>query len=366
MTIRIKKTLALVLSLIFIVQIFSTNLTAIALGERAAPYSAYQNNRFVFQRYSADKAKTVELQLLELTVGDEANAIVADESSANKVPASDEQWVLFKLNLKYVSGPEEELRAGDVFYNNQFSSDFYFSNSYVGLTPIDTGYFSKNLKDKDTDTKIYPGGNTVFYAAALFKKTVGNPMFRIRHADNTYSWFSTIASYVQPVAATGVKIYKGKKAVTSITVKKGKKQQLSVVVSPKKATQYVNWTSSNQYIASVSSSGKITAKGKGTVTITAKTQDGKQAKCKVKVVVPVKSVYIASSLYIKKGKSYKPYVSVSPYDANNKKVTFSSSNKKIATVNKKGKIKGIRKGTCRITVKSKDGGKKKKCKVIIY
>lgn len=69
-----------------------------------------------------------------------------------------------------------------------------------------------------------------------------------------------------------------------------------------------------------------------------------------------KSIYAKSSFTLK--------ATVSPSKATNKKITWSSSNKKIATVSSKGVVKGIKKGTVTITAKSHNA-KKATCKVTV-
>ena len=69
-------------------------------------------------------------------------------------------------------------------------------------------------------------------------------------------------------------------------------------------------------------------------------------------------------LVLKKGKKYKLKYTITPSKATNKKVTWKTTNKKIAKVSK-GKVKALKKGKCYIVVRTKDGGKKAKCKVIV-
>ena len=75
----------------------------------------------------------------------------------------------------------------------------------------------------------------------------------------------------------------------------------------------------------------------------------------------VKSVSVNSTkVTIKKGKTFKLKTYVSPANCGNKTVTVKSSNSKIATINSKGIIKGIKKGICKITVTARDGSQKSK------
>ena len=96
---------------------------------------------------------------------------------------------------------------------------------------------------------------------------------------------------------------------------------------------------------------------------TAKKTETKPAASKVKVI---KVGLNYSTIYLTKGKSKTLKATVSPSNATKKLVKWSSSNKKIATVNAKGKVTGKKAGTVTITVKATDGsGKKATCKVVV-
>ena len=96
---------------------------------------------------------------------------------------------------------------------------------------------------------------------------------------------------------------------------------------------------------------------------TAKKTETKPAASKVKVI---KEGLNYSTIYLTKGKSKTLKATVSPSNATKKSVKWSSSNKKIATVNAKGKVTGKKAGSAMITVKAKDGsGKKAICKVVV-
>lgn len=102
----------------------------------------------------------------------------------------------------------------------------------------------------------------------------------------------------QTISVTGVSLNK-----TSATIEIGKTVQLSASVKPDNATNKgVTWSSSNTEIAIVSDSGSITAKATGTAIITAKTNNGKTATCKVTVNAPAASFDV--NVYVNYAKSY--------------------------------------------------------------
>lgn len=144
----------------------------------------------------------------------------------------------------------------------------------------------------------------------------------------------------------------------------GKKYTLKPVVTPSNSQEKVTYKSSNTKIATVSSTGVITAKKVGKVTITV--QSGKQ---KATVTLTVKKApalkaikNVPTKKTITKGKTYtlKPQLYPSGAIA---KITYTTSNKSIATVDSKGKITAKKKGTAVITVKA--GKFTAKCKVTV-
>ncbi|MBQ6635064.1 MAG: Ig-like domain-containing protein, partial [Lachnospiraceae bacterium] len=161
-------------------------------------------------------------------------------------------------------------------------------------------------------------------------------------------------------------------AKTSLILNKGAKTALKVksIVPSDANNKAVTWKSSNTKIATVDAYGNVKAVAKGTATITATAKDGSgvKASCKVTVKVPVTKITLAkTSLILNKGvKTALKVKSVLPSNANNKAVTWKSSNTKIATVDAKGNVKAIAKGTATITATAKDGsGVKASCKVTV-
>lgn len=104
------------------------------------------------------------------------------------------------------------------------------------------------------------------------------------------------------------------------------------------------WSSSNQKVATVSRSGVVSARRKGTAVITARA-NGKSVSCRITVKNPTMRL-TKKSARIKKGKKVRIRVKATPKG----KVTYKSRNKKIATVSRKGVVKGRKKGVTKIRV----------------
>jgi subtilisin family serine protease/fibronectin type 3 domain-containing protein len=179
-------------------------LTNTAVGDRATPYSAWDNHRFTFQEYSWDNPKVVETQLMDIYTGEDANYIIEQENMFNAVPAYDEEWILMGFNLKYISGPEEPLYASDVIG----SVKSYFTTTGQNINPIATAAFSNQLYGYgEYDVQLYPGSESPVWYGILVKKTVGFPLVRIGTGYNNstyqtiYKWFSTDPYYYVPVTA---------------------------------------------------------------------------------------------------------------------------------------------------------------------
>ena len=208
---------------------------------------------------------------------------------------------------------------------------------------------------------------------------------------------STCKVTVKEVLVTKVTLNK-----TKVSLYVGNSVTLKATVSPKNATKKtVSWKSSNTKIATVSSSGKVTTKGTGTCKITA-TAGGKSITSSIKVaakptpkptptpkpkptetprptetpkpiVTPtpkptikasnVKSISMLSSLKLSVGDTKELSVTISPKDATNKKLTWSSTDVSIVSV-ESGKIICKKSGNATIVVTSANG-KKAYCTIVV-
>lgn len=152
-------------------------------------------------------------------------------------------------------------------------------------------------------------------------------------------------------------------------IAQGKRVTLKAAVYPNTATnKRIIWTSSNPKVATVNANGVVTVKkktGGKKVTITATTTDGSRVSASWKVTSMkgiVKKVKITGAKTVKAGKSLKLKANVTATKKANKKLQWTSSNTKYATVNAKGVVKTkktAKRKTIKITAMATDGSGKK-------
>ena len=114
---------------------------------------------------------------------------------------------------------------------------------------------------------------TISQDGLLTGKSAGAADLKVKADNGVYAMLRVVVSEPKP---TSVSV-----SPSSVTLTEGQSRYLTATVYPSNASQLVTWTSSNANIASVSSSGKVTAVKAGTVIITAKTSNGKSATCTV-------------------------------------------------------------------------------------
>ena len=156
---------------------------------------------------------------------------------------------------------------------------------------------------------------------------------------------------------------------TSLDLKTGDNTTLTATVNPESATNKdVTWISEKPEIAAVKG-GTVTAKAAGTAIIAVTTVDGaKTATCTVTVIpktVQVSGIQVQGSASVYVGGSTKLTATVTPTNATNQKVTWSSNNESVATVGTDGTVTAVSAGTATITVTTEDGQKTAACTVTV-
>ena len=176
--------------------------------------------------------------------------------------------------------------------------------------------------------------------------------------DSTKTW---IFPGGEVVRVTGVTL-----SESEIIVDKYETYQLVATVLPSGATEKsVTWSSSNENVATVDSNGLVSGVSSGNATITVTTVDGGYtAQCSVSVsdVIHVTGITLNKvSTQINKGVTELLVATVSPNDATDKSVTWSTSDSSVATVSSNGLVTAVSCGDATITVITTDGSYTAKC-----
>lgn len=164
------------------------------------------------------------------------------------------------------------------------------------------------------------------------------------------------------VSVTGVSV-----TPTSVTLGVGATQQLTPTITPNNATdKAVTYSTSASGVATVSSTGLITAASAGSATITVTTHDGSfTATCSVTVTAPIAVTGVSlnkPSTTIEAGQTETLTATVTPANASNKSVTWTTSDSDVATV-AGGVVTAKAAGTATITATTVDGGFTATCSV---
>lgn len=158
----------------------------------------------------------------------------------------------------------------------------------------------------------------------------------------------------------------------TLSLDEGATATLTATASPQTADDAVVWNSSDPAVATVDANGRVSAVNGGTAVITAASRERPtvvRATCTVTVtspVVHVTGVSLSSSsmdMYI--GDSRIIVATITPANAENKNVSWRSSDESVATVNSSGTVLARSIGTTTITVTTEDGGKTATCNVTV-
>ena len=176
----------------------------------------------------------------------------------------------------------------------------------------------------------------------------------------------TIASVQDPAATLQYRIVVIQ-PVTRITLTAPAKNvaiggtlKLEPAYTPANATmKRVAWTSSDRKIATVDENGVVTGVKRGNARITAIAADGSNVRANISVQVTQSAQMITldkTELTIDAGRNAALKATVLPKDTNNKKVVWSSSDERVATVTAGGRVNAISLGDCEITCTSEEVG----------
>ncbi|AZV57184.1 Ig-like domain-containing protein [Clostridium sp. AWRP] len=167
----------------------------------------------------------------------------------------------------------------------------------------------------------------------------------------------------------------------SLNLDGGASDTLTATVNPSDATDKgIIWSSSDEKVATVDKTGKVTALKAGKATITAASIDNTKhfvinytpqlATCAVTVTgdapsVPVAGITLDKTGTVAAGKTLQLNASVQPDNATDKNISWTSDKTDIAAVDKNGVVTGVKEGTATITATTEDGQKTAACTVTV-
>lgn len=284
--------------------------------------------------------------------------------------------VIFKndVEVKINGGVDENLNC--TFYANKNSKmeDYYnrlmdyakdeeinLNYNFVDISTVNIDSMIEAWQNGEEPTEPTTTSTTVTTATTTSTSTTQPSSSSISTPDEPVTETTTVptsTTETKPtvVKASGISLNTNKLALTRYGT--DVKEKLTATVTPNETTnKNVKWTSSNNKIATVDENGYVTAKGKGTVRITATTTDGSNLSATCTVTVKQMVTMIVNTMNINRGSNNvnrKLPVMVGN-NATNKKLSYKSSNPNAVTVNAKGQITAKKKGTATVSVKTTDG-----------
>ena len=288
----------------------------------------------------------------------------ADKDNASPVPGS--AFTLAENIIDKVSG-QAWFHSEEVERNKPAPSGVTLSQTELSLFVGDSKNLTANVAPTDA------GDNTVTWKSdnESIAKVENGTVTAVAPGQTTITATTNDAGRTASCKVTVTR------AVSAITLDKtevslfeGNSTTLKVTVAPDNASKKdLTWTSSDDKIATVDQTGKVTAVAPGEATITATAADGSgvTATCKVTVTRPVSSIELnKTDLPLFAGDSGTLTATVKPENAGKKDLTWTSSDDKIATVDQTGKVTAVAPGTATITAAATDGsGVTATCKVTV-
>ena len=301
-----------------------------------------------------------------LNVSDENLSKLDFKISNNKAYVAINPTASKKLLIK--SRQLEKLNTGQIVGVSGITLNKTALNLTIGASESLVATISpSNATNKDVEwTSSNTNVATVDTTGKVTGVSAGSATITVKTKDGSKVATCNVTVKNPVISVTGVTLNK-----TALNLVTGASESLVATISPSNATnKNVEWTSSNTNVATVDTTGKVKAISTGSAIITVKTKDGaKVATCNVTVKNPVISVtgvtLNKTALNLVTGASESLVATISPSNATNKDVEWTSSNTNVATVDTTGKVKGVSTGSAIITVKTKDGAKVATCNVTV-
>lgn len=262
---------------------------------------------------------------------------------------SDEYWGYVKKSQVVIPVSEISLEEELTYYEGE--------NGSLQATVLPENATEKRMKYQSSNTNVV----TVDEKGNFKAIGVGSAVITVTSLEDE-DIYAKCRMTVKPfIPVTGIMITPGE-----LDIEDGQIGDLSVKVLPKNASR-PDYTifSEDDSVIKVHHDGHYEAKKPGKTSITAITKEGSyKAECLVNVrSVPVKGIQIQSNMSVNIGDEATPTWFTTPRNASNRNVTWTSSNPKVATVDKRGRVTGVSLGTAVIQVCTVEGGYTASCQI---
>lgn len=310
-------------------------------------------------RVSSDDHADVSVQLVYGTIAFKENSGVLYVGSSRQLEATGE-------NCKDVTYASDNETVASVDENGKVTAKAA-GTAVITATSAAGKTAQYKLTVKTPSVKINVSSKTLYVkgspATVTLKATTAGVTGKVTYTSSKPSVATVAANGKVTAKAAGTAVITAKcgnyKATCKITVKKPSVKASAsaktvfvggtsqITVKKTGVSGKVTYTSSNKSVAVVSAGGKVTAKKAGTATITVKCGSYK-ATCKITVKKGSLKITSKTAVSVKAKKT----TAIKAAATSKAKITYRSSNTKVATVSSKGVVKGVKKGKAVIYVSS--------------
>lgn len=293
-------------------------------------------------------------------------------NNRGSIAASINNGILTPANTTATFKVEEGTTSGTYAFYDEFNEGYIYaassSRNYLKTSPDKTDDASFALTNTNGQVELAAQGSNT---RNILKYNNRDDIFSCYASDS----YSGVLPYL--FSKSGQLIYPDSISLPATAeVAINEQATLSVTFEPSNANKKVlDWSSSDNEVASITSSGRITGlkEGKTTITCSALKEDGTyaEASCEVTVkTIAVTGVSLnKSSAEVAPGKTVQLSATVSPTNASNKNISWSTSDASVATVSNNGLVTvnsdAVANQTAKITVKTEDGNKTAACTITV-
>ena len=209
-------------------------------------------------------------------------------------------------------------------------------SAFVNCTKLTQITVPRNTTSIESNAFSYPRKMTMYGPSGCYAQTYANG--------------KGIKYVAQDIHATSIRL-----DITNKTAEYYDEFQLTATIAPQNFTDAVTWTSSNEDVATVSDTGYVEVCGVGTAVITV-TAGNVKAACTVTVPQLIDWIeFDEDEIELKSGETYQLRPDISPSNATNKKLKYTSSDTKVAEVSASGLVTAKSEGEARIRAAATDG-----------